>query len=49
MNGGKNYGNGVYCTKKHGYKVDWGQAWSIIGNNSAANSTTRGAAGWKSK
>lgn len=24
---GKYYGNGVSCTKKHGCKVNWGQAW----------------------
>lgn len=45
--GGKYYGNGVSCTKKKGCTVDWGKAIGIIGNNSAANLATGGAAGWK--
>ncbi|MBO1086040.1 MULTISPECIES: leucocin A/sakacin P family class II bacteriocin [Enterococcus] len=45
--GGKYYGNGVSCNKK-GCSVDWGKAIGIIGNNSAANLATGGAAGWKS-
>jgi hypothetical protein len=45
--GGTYYGNGVSCNKK-GCSVDWGKAISIIGNNSAANLATGGAAGWKS-
>nr|CCA94748.1 Ent35-MccV [synthetic construct] len=44
---GKYYGNGVSCNKK-GCSVDWGRAIGIIGNNSAANLATGGAAGWKS-
>lgn len=45
--GGKYYGNGVSCNKK-GCSVNWGKAIGIIGNNSAANLATGGAAGWKS-
>jgi len=45
--GGKYYGNGVSCGK-YTCTVDWGKAIGIIGNNSAANVTTGGAAGWKS-
>lgn len=30
--GGKYYGNGVSCTKKHGCKVNWGQAWTCSVN-----------------
>nr|AAK19401.1 listeriocin 743A [Listeria innocua] len=43
----KSYGNGVQCNKKKCW-VDWGSAISTIGNNSAANWATGGAAGWKS-
>ncbi|EAA0043349.1 TPA: bacteriocin [Listeria monocytogenes] len=43
----KSYGNGVHCNKKKCW-VDWGSAISTIGNNSAANWATGGAAGWKS-
>ncbi|WP_282802078.1 leucocin A/sakacin P family class II bacteriocin [Secundilactobacillus kimchicus] len=28
ITGGKYYGNGVTCTKKHGCSVNWGQAMS---------------------
>jgi len=45
--GGTYYGNGVSCGK-HACSVDWGKAIGIIGNNSVANLTTGGAAGWKS-
>ncbi|WP_375710288.1 leucocin A/sakacin P family class II bacteriocin [Leuconostoc mesenteroides] len=43
--GGKNYGNGVHCTKK-GCSVDWGYAWTNIANNSVMNGLTGGNAGW---
>ncbi|EUJ18023.1 leucocin A/sakacin P family class II bacteriocin [Listeria aquatica] len=43
--GGKYYGNGVSCNKKK-CSVDWGKTIGIIGNNSAANLATGGAAGW---
>lgn len=45
VNGGKYYGNGVYCGK-HTCRVDWGVAIGKIGNNAAANLTTGGNAGW---
>lgn len=47
INGGVYYGNGLTCTK-HGCSVDWGTAIGTIGNNSAANWLTVGAAGWHS-
>ncbi|MDH5039550.1 leucocin A/sakacin P family class II bacteriocin [Enterococcus faecalis] len=47
VKGGKYYGNGVSCGKTS-CSVDWGKAIGIIGNNSAANWATGGAAGWKS-
>ncbi|KRL05015.1 MULTISPECIES: type A2 lanthipeptide [Liquorilactobacillus] len=33
--GGKYYGNGVSCTKKHGCKVNWGQAFTCSVNRFA--------------
>ncbi len=49
IEGGKTryYGNGLYCNKKKCW-VNWGEAWSIIFNNSAANAFTGGNAGWHS-
>jgi len=35
INGGKYYGNGVYCGKKT-CQVDWGQAWGSIAGNMVA-------------
>lgn len=33
INGGRYYGNGVYCDEEHGCRVDWGTAVSSIANN----------------
>ncbi|MFT8458907.1 MAG: leucocin A/sakacin P family class II bacteriocin [Liquorilactobacillus ghanensis] len=35
ITGGKYYGNGVSCTKKHGCKVNWGQAFTCSVNRFA--------------
>lgn len=31
INGGKYYGNGLYCDDKYGCRVDWSQAIPAIG------------------
>lgn len=35
INGGKYYGNGVTCTKKHGCSVNWGTGWGCVLNRSS--------------
>lgn len=47
LGGATYYGNGVYCNSKKCW-VDWGKAVGTIGNNSAANLASGGAAGWNS-